>query len=434
MTDLESIYQNLTSVNLDEQLQLWNERGKGYYGEFLVLKSLYTSIIGQSKILMNLIIPTPNGKSTEIDLLMIHESGIYVFEVKHYKGTIYGNKDDEVWTQYFRTQKNSHFHNPIKQNEYHIAALKQMFPDLPIYSIIVFTNNETRIKIAKLDDSKTIVCRIDELPIYVNRINQSDVRIINFEQIENIFNQLSEYSPIGQQEIISTDEKPVSFERYINIIKDDYNSELKKIQETERKKYKQKLFSVISVAGIICTVILIITLGTVVGFKTDSENARKAQEIAEKKLSVFSQKFNQVDNYHDGNVELVDDFFQIIDYDIKQSKDLKNTIVFSCKIQVNGEKYGIRFHPNSRIIVKLKNGTVYEYSCGNIGLSYTIIASFAPNWYNNKNKTDLPQIMISAQDVDDIAFIKLSNIFICTKDNKQENAIPNVEFELYSSQ
>ena len=115
-----------------------------------------------------------------------------------------------------------------------------MFPDLPIYSIIVFTNNETRIKIAKLDDSKTIVCRIDELPIYVNRINQSDVRIINFEQIENIFNQLSEYSPIGQQEIISTDEKPVSFERYINIIKDDYNAELKKIQETERKKYKQK--------------------------------------------------------------------------------------------------------------------------------------------------------------------------------------------------
>lgn len=38
---------------------------------------------------MNLNIPIEDGKTTEIDLLMIHETGIYVFEIKHYKGTIY---------------------------------------------------------------------------------------------------------------------------------------------------------------------------------------------------------------------------------------------------------------------------------------------------------------------------------------------------------
>ena len=89
MADLRSIYQELTSVSIDDQFKIWDERGKGYYGEFLVFQELYPNIIGQSKILMNLNLPTPNGKGTEIDLLLIHESGLYVFEVKHYKGTIF---------------------------------------------------------------------------------------------------------------------------------------------------------------------------------------------------------------------------------------------------------------------------------------------------------------------------------------------------------
>ena len=71
---------------MQEQKKLWDERGKGYYGEFLVFTELYKNIKGNCKILMNLEVPTDNGKTTEIDLIMIHENGIYVFEIKHYKG------------------------------------------------------------------------------------------------------------------------------------------------------------------------------------------------------------------------------------------------------------------------------------------------------------------------------------------------------------
>ena len=124
--NINNIYKQLTNVDIEEQKKLWDERGKGYYGEFLVFCELYKNIPGNCKILMNLNIPTANEKATEIDLVLMHETGIYVFEIKHYKGAIYGDNTGNIWTQYFRTTKNSTFKNPILQNAYHIDALKNI--------------------------------------------------------------------------------------------------------------------------------------------------------------------------------------------------------------------------------------------------------------------------------------------------------------------
>ena len=108
MTDKQfnEIYSNLTGVDIEEQKRLWDERGKGYYGEYLVFKELFFNIEGVSKFLMNLYVPTDGEKTTELDLMMIHETGIYVFEIKHYKGIIYGKDMDRKWTQYFKTEDN----------------------------------------------------------------------------------------------------------------------------------------------------------------------------------------------------------------------------------------------------------------------------------------------------------------------------------------
>ena len=65
MNDIESIYQKLTNVDIRQQKLLWDERGKGYYGEFLVFSELYPNIPGACKILMNINIPTAYGKTTE---------------------------------------------------------------------------------------------------------------------------------------------------------------------------------------------------------------------------------------------------------------------------------------------------------------------------------------------------------------------------------
>ena len=38
MDKAEEIYQQLTGVDLDMQRRIWDERGKGYYGEYLVFR------------------------------------------------------------------------------------------------------------------------------------------------------------------------------------------------------------------------------------------------------------------------------------------------------------------------------------------------------------------------------------------------------------
>ena len=95
MLNEKAAYNNLTNIDIDVQQRIWDERGKGYYGEYLVFCDLYRNITGNCKLLMNLNIPSEQQGTTEVDLLMIHETGIYVFETKHYKGTIYGNDTDE---------------------------------------------------------------------------------------------------------------------------------------------------------------------------------------------------------------------------------------------------------------------------------------------------------------------------------------------------
>ena len=205
--DLKEIYQQLTNVDIDEQKQLWDERGKGYYGEYLVFCELYKRISGNCKILMNLNIPVENEKTTEIDLIMIHETGIYVFEIKHYKGTIYGSDKDTIWTQYFRTVKNKIFNNPMLQNEYHITALQKAFFNIPIKSVIVFTNNDCKIKVNNNNNTNVDICTLDNIYETLENKFKSNTSKYTIEEIDDIFDKLSPYSQMQEKVIIDGIEK-----------------------------------------------------------------------------------------------------------------------------------------------------------------------------------------------------------------------------------
>lgn len=78
-------------------------------------------------------------------MILIHESGIYVFESKNYGGWIFGDERQHYWTQTLplgrgRSQKNR-FYNPIRQNKGHIKWLSN-YLNLDtkfFYSYIVFS-------------------------------------------------------------------------------------------------------------------------------------------------------------------------------------------------------------------------------------------------------------------------------------------------------
>ncbi len=122
---------------------------KGKNGEFLTFCMLEK--LGENNILTNIYLPTKDGTTTEIDLLMINTTGIHVFESKNYSGWIFGNEKNKMWTQSLKGGKKNRFFNPIWQNKGHISALDEyldrQYTDC-FYSYIIFSQ---RCELKKVD-------------------------------------------------------------------------------------------------------------------------------------------------------------------------------------------------------------------------------------------------------------------------------------------
>lgn len=120
-------------------------RGKGAIGENRVKAVLGKDIIDQKYVINNLTV-LYEGKSSQIDHVIISKTGIFVIETKNYAGQIYGQENQHEWTQVlsYGNVKNK-FYNPIKQNKSHIYALGKVLGRTDGFvSIIVFPKAELR--------------------------------------------------------------------------------------------------------------------------------------------------------------------------------------------------------------------------------------------------------------------------------------------------
>lgn len=85
------------------------------------------------------------GGFSQIDLVMVTEVGIIVFEVKDYSGWIFGTCHQSQWTQVLAYGKRKfRLYNPIMQNSKHVSDLRKqlsLFENIPFYSIVVFYGN-----------------------------------------------------------------------------------------------------------------------------------------------------------------------------------------------------------------------------------------------------------------------------------------------------
>jgi len=98
---------------------------KGWFGEKLLAALLYFSIDhNKCAVLHNIMLPTADGATTQIDHIVVSPYGIFVIETKTYKGWIFGNANQPKWTQVFYKKK-SQFQNPLRQNYKHIITLSE---------------------------------------------------------------------------------------------------------------------------------------------------------------------------------------------------------------------------------------------------------------------------------------------------------------------
>lgn len=175
----------------------------GNYGEYLTYKRLRKLENDGGKFLFNVYLPKENGETSETDLLLLHKTGIFVFESKNYSGWIFGNESSRTWTQTLPAGKKSHkehFLNPIIQNEQHIKWLKKLIKeDIPIHSIIVFSERCT-LKKVEVSNVKAYVCKRNDLWKALKTMGKKSFRELNEQEIDELYKTIYPYTQTTEQE------------------------------------------------------------------------------------------------------------------------------------------------------------------------------------------------------------------------------------------
>ena len=116
---------------------------RGKRGENRV-KCIIGETIENEQYVINDLIVSNNGNTTQIDHIVINPRGVFVIETKNYSGEIYGSENQREWTQVlaYGNVKNK-LYNPLKQNATHVYNVKRIVGNLPIHSLVVFVQNNT---------------------------------------------------------------------------------------------------------------------------------------------------------------------------------------------------------------------------------------------------------------------------------------------------
>lgn len=173
---------------------------KGAYGEYLT-EYIFgkNKLDGYGKILHNIYIPY-KGKTSEIDILLVHEKGIFIFESKNYSGWIFGSDNQLNWTQMLNKNTKNKFYNPIKQNANHIKALSEYLKidTILMKSYIVFSEHCELKKIPRDTEEYTILRRHHLLKALQKDIENKKV-IFTHQEINIIIDSLNPLTNVSDE-------------------------------------------------------------------------------------------------------------------------------------------------------------------------------------------------------------------------------------------
>lgn len=149
------------------------------------------------KIFQNVYIPKSDGDgTTEIDVLLVHESGFYVFESKNIYGKLYGDLKHPQWVCY-HGKDNQKFCNPINQNSMHIKHLEKLMAltdrRFKAFNIVVLGKNTQVIRIPENTDWYRIY-DIHSLRTSFLKFVKGQPSVYSAQETKSFFSSLSRYA------------------------------------------------------------------------------------------------------------------------------------------------------------------------------------------------------------------------------------------------
>lgn len=162
------------------------------------------NIKGYKKFYVNAHVPKENGETAKIDLIMVNEKGIFVFEPQNHEGLIVGNVKSKKWTEISNSNKKHKFYNPILQNEANIKALANFLQsDSPnVYNSHIVYNGKCELNIrgqANVNSIKSDLSKPSELIENVSDFVENSPIILSHNQIMKIDLKLRETVNVNNQ-------------------------------------------------------------------------------------------------------------------------------------------------------------------------------------------------------------------------------------------
>ena len=186
----------------------------GNIGEWAVDKKLKNLPFDKYRILDNIMLEI-NGRTHQIDHIVVSKYGIFVIETKCYKGIIVGKENDYYWYQYLGKNKYK-LKNPIHQNYGHIKSICESLGinENNLIPIVCFTN-QSKLKV----NVKSIVIQRKDLTNKILELSKDEKNI----DVYDIYNKLSNLNIIDKekrkQHVIAAKSKKYETEnKIINMI------------------------------------------------------------------------------------------------------------------------------------------------------------------------------------------------------------------------
>lgn len=192
---------------------------KGSFGEWLA--KTYSRTIPGVLALHDILIDGADGYTSQIDLILVGNKGIYVIEMKMFNDArIYGDMQKAKWNYYLHGQKHE-IYSPVMQNKKHIQYLKtflKQFGDVPYFSILAMICDDFKIS-GECGENTAICNSIPAMERAILRVAENKDIVLNDTEKQQIFEHIRDNQHIGKQARMEHKEKVKEYIRSLENMK-----------------------------------------------------------------------------------------------------------------------------------------------------------------------------------------------------------------------